>query len=319
MTDLKTQRLGHDDVSLNMAADLLRQGALVAMPTETVYGLAADAASDRAVAAIYEAKGRPSFNPLIAHVASVEAASEIAILPQVTRTLAEAFWPGPLTMVLPLKPGAAISPVMTAGLKTVAVRVPAHPVARELLRRFGGAVAAPSANPSGKISPTLPEHVLNGLEGRISAIIDGGPCTVGVESTILAADEDGGLRLLRPGSIGPEDIRSRTGLTLKVGPSNESGIEAPGQMLSHYAPRGSLRLNVTSLQPGETLLGFGPVDAPLNLSKSGDLAEAAANLFTLMHHLDEIGAMHIAVSPIPMRGIGLAINDRLIRAAAPRP
>ncbi|QOL82919.1 L-threonylcarbamoyladenylate synthase [Pseudooceanicola spongiae] len=318
MSELKTLRLGQDETSLNQAARLLAEGQLVAMPTETVYGLAADASSDRAVAAIYAAKGRPSFNPLIAHVPDAEAAARLAIFPDAARLLAKAFWPGPLTMVLPIRPGAPISPVMTAGLSTLALRVPAHPLARDLLQRFGGAVAAPSANPSGKISPTMADHVLHGLDGRIAAVIDGGPCTVGVESTILAVDADGTVRLLRPGSIGPEDIRKRTGLSVQKTPVDERGIEAPGQMLSHYAPRGTMRLNVREVQAGETLLGFGAVDAAVNLSPGADLAEAAANLFSMMHRLDDMGAMQIAVSPIPMTGIGLAINDRLIRAAAPR-
>ncbi|KAA2314592.1 threonylcarbamoyl-AMP synthase [Pseudooceanicola sediminis] len=318
MSRLKTRHLSQDEAGLDEAARLLKEGSLVAMPTETVYGLAADAANDRAVAAIYEAKGRPSFNPLIAHLASADAAAELTVFPNAARVLANAFWPGPLTLVLPIRPGAAISPLMTAGLNTLAVRVPAHPVAHDLLRRFGGAVAAPSANPSGRISPTTPDHVLQGLEGKIAAILDGGPCAVGVESTILAVDEEGKLRLLRPGSIGPEDIRARTGLTLQSPIGEDNRIEAPGQMGSHYAPRGTMRLNAETVQPGETMLGFGAVDCVVNLSTSGDLAEAAANLFTMMHRLDAMGAMRIAVSPIPMRGIGLAINDRLTRAAAPR-
>ena len=211
---VKTEILGTDVPSLTRAADLLRAGSLVAMPTETVYGLAGDAGSDAAVAAIYAAKGRPSFNPLIAHVADMDMAQRLADFPPEALALARAFWPGPLTLVLPLRAGAAVAPRVTAGLPTLAIRMPAHPAARALLREFGGPLAAPSANPSGRISPTEPAHVIEGLGGRIAAVIDGGPCDVGVESTILSVAPDGALRLLRPGGIGAEDILERTGLTL---------------------------------------------------------------------------------------------------------
>lgn len=312
----QTRKLDGSDAALDEAAALLRSGALVAMPTETVYGLAGDACNDRAVAEIYAAKGRPSFNPLIAHVADLEMAGQLVELPPQARQLADAFWPGPLTLVLPLKAGAAVSGLVTAGLPTLAIRMPAHPLARALIARHGGPLAAPSANPSGRISPTLAEHVMTGLGGRIAAILDGGPCTVGLESTILAVDPDGTVRLLRPGSITAEDVRERTGITLSSG--TDKGIEAPGQMLSHYAPKGTMRLEAKAPAPGETFLGFGPSGGDLNLSPSGDLTEAAANLFRAMHELDRMNAKAIAVAPIPDTGLGRAINDRLRRAAAPR-
>lgn len=314
---IETRTLGTDPASLATAADLLRAGGLVAMPTETVYGLAGDARSDRAVEAIYAAKGRPSRNPLIAHVADEAMARELVAFPPEALALARAFWPGPLTLVLPLRPGSGISGRVTAGLSTLAVRMPAHPAARALLDAFGGPLAAPSANPSGRISPTEPAHVLAGLGGHIAAVIDGGPCGVGLESTIVAVDGDGSLRLLRPGGIGAEEIRAATGLDLAP-PREAAGLEAPGQMRSHYAPRGRMRLDVTRPDPGEVLLGFGAVEAERNLSPTGDLAEAAANLFRMMHELDAAGAERIAVSPIPETGLGRAINDRLRRAAAPR-
>lgn len=312
----QTRKLDGSDAALDEAAALLRSGALVAMPTETVYGLAGDACNDRAVAEIYAAKGRPSFNPLIAHVADLEMAGQLVELPPQARQLADAFWPGPLTLVLPLKAGAAVSGLVTAGLPTLAIRMPAHPLARALIARHGGPLAAPSANPSGRISPTLAEHVMTGLGGRIAAVLDGGPCTVGLESTILAVDPDGTVRLLRPGSITAEDVLERTGITLSSGTGK--GIEAPGQMLSHYAPKGTMRLEAEAPAPGETFLGFGSSGGDLNLSPSGDLTEAAANLFRAMHELDRMNAKAIAVAPIPDTGLGRAINDRLRRAAAPR-
>ncbi|WP_010140138.1 L-threonylcarbamoyladenylate synthase [Oceanicola sp. S124] len=314
---VSTTLLDSDAASLAQAAELLRGGALVAMPTETVYGLAGDATSDAAVAAIYAAKGRPSFNPLIAHVCDMDMAASLVDFPPEALALARAFWPGPLTLVLPLRAGAPVAARVTAGLPTLALRMPAHPVARALIAEVGRPLAAPSANPSGRISPTEPAHVLAGLDGRIAAVIDGGACSVGVESTILAVAEDGAVRLLRPGGIGAEEVLAATGLTLSA-PEANAGIEAPGQMLSHYAPRGSLRLNVGTPDPGETLLGFGAVEARHNLSPSGDLSEAASRLFALLHRMDHEGVARIAVSPIPETGIGRAINDRLRRAAAPR-
>lgn len=312
-----TQLLEATPEAVETAAGLLREGQLVAIPTETVYGLAADAGSDDAVARIYSAKGRPAFNPLIAHVANLDMAQRYAVFPNAAITLAQAFWPGPLTLVLPIRDGAPLSPLTTAGLATVGIRVPDHPLSQQVLRHFGGALAAPSANPSGRISPTTPDHVLDGLNGRIAAVIDGGSCGVGVESTIVAVDEENRLRLLRPGGISADDIFQTTGLT-PVANASDAGIEAPGQMTSHYAPRGTMRLNADTCEPGEVLLGFGDVECTLNLSRSANLAEAAANLFRMMHRLDADGATRIAVSPIPESGIGIAINDRLKRAAAPR-
>lgn len=313
----ETVLLGTDDASLDRAAALLRAGELVAMPTETVYGLAGDACADASAAAIYAAKGRPSFNPLIAHVSTMEMAREQVDFPPEALALARAFWPGPLTLVLPLKPGATVAPRITAGLPTLALRMPGHPVARDLIARTGRPLAAPSANPSGRISPTEPRHVMEGLGGRIAAVIDGGPCGIGLESTILAVTPDGRITLLRPGGIDAGAVLARTGLTVTA-PAPEAGIQAPGQMTSHYAPRGAVRLNADTLLPGETLLGFGAVDSRYNLSPSGSLEEAAARLFRLLHDMDHDGVARIAVSPIPETGIGLAINDRLRRAAAPR-
>lgn len=309
-----TQRLRADDEGLTSAAQLLQEGALVAFPTETVYGLGADARQGEAVAAIYEAKGRPSFNPLIVHVADVSTAQKYVKWPALAARLAAAFWPGPLTLVLPLRAGHDLSPLVTAGLSTVGIRIPAHPVAKALLRKFGGPVAAPSANPSGRISPTTADHVIAGLEGRIAAVVDGGPCGVGLESTIIGFDSENTV-LLRAGGLPSEQIEELVGHALTR--SDESKITAPGQMLSHYAPRGTVRLNATSAQPNEHMLGFGEIEGDLTLSASGNLVEAAANLFGHLHRLDALGGP-IAVAPIPMEGLGHAINDRLNRAAAPR-
>lgn len=308
-----TVQLSPDADGLDRAAALLSEGRLVAFPTETVYGLGADARSDSAVAGIFEAKGRPRFNPLIVHLPDLAAVSEYCEMPPEARDLAQAFWPGPLTLVLPLRPGAAISPLVTAGLDTLAVRLPDHPLARDLLTRFGGPVAAPSANPSGRVSPTSAAHVMAGLEGRISAVLDGGPTGVGVESTIVGFE--GGPCLLRAGGLPAEAIEQCLGAPLGAG---GGGISAPGQLASHYAPEGSMRLEATERREGEVLLGFGHVEADLNLSPSGDLTEAAANLFACLHRLNEMQAERIAVSPVPEHGLGRAINDRLRRAAAPR-
>jgi len=309
-----TKRLSASPDGLNDAATLLRAGALVAFPTETVYGLGADARNSTAVAAIYEAKGRPSFNPLIVHVADAAQAQELVEWPHTAQTLAKAFWPGPLTLVLPLRQGHGLSSLVTAGLETVGLRVPAQDAAQALLRTFGGPVAAPSANPSGRISPTTAEHVMAGLDGRIAAVVDGGACAVGVESTIIGF-EAGKPNLLRAGGVAAEDIEAVLGKPLLAGQG--SSITAPGQMLSHYAPRGAVRLNATTARAGENLLGFGPVAGTLSLSRSADLIEAAANLFDCLHRLDALGGP-IAVAPIPQIGLGVAINDRLKRAAAPR-
>jgi L-threonylcarbamoyladenylate synthase len=298
------------------AAGFLQAGALVAIPTETVYGLAGDARNPLAVAAIYAAKGRPSFNPLIVHVPDLAVAERFAVFDPVARDLAQAFWPGALTLVAPLRTGHGLADGVTAGLETVALRVPAHPVAQALLAAFGGPVAAPSANPSGRISPTTPAHVLAGLQGRIAALLDGGACEVGVESTILGVDQ-GRVRLLRPGGISAEAVAEVTGHWPDG--AAEGLITAPGQMASHYAPRGTVRLDVTAPRPEEVWIGFGSdcAGAAFTLSATGDLREAAANLFSVLHQADTTGRP-IAVAPVPEAGLGRAINDRLRRAAAPR-
>ncbi|MDH3262767.1 MAG: L-threonylcarbamoyladenylate synthase [Paracoccaceae bacterium] len=311
-----TLLIAPDDAGIARAAALLKAGELVAFPTETVYGLGADARDDRAVARIFEAKGRPRFNPLIVHVADLDPARRVAAFTPEAEALASAFWPGPLTLVLPLKPEAGISPLVTAGLDMVALRMPAHPLARALLAAFGGPLAGPSANPSGRVSPTRAEHVLDGLGGRIAAVLDGGPCAVGVESTIVGLD--GAARLLRPGGLPAEAIEACLGRPL-VAAGEAARPTSPGQLASHYAPEAPLRLNAGKTRPGEVLLGFGPgaAGARLNLSPAGDLVEAAANLFHYLRALDAEGKP-IAVSPIPETGLGRAINDRLRRAAAPR-
>lgn len=298
------------------AARILRDGGLVAFPTETVYGLGADARNSHAVARIFAAKGRPQFNPLIVHVPSVDAARRLAHFDARADALAAAFWPGPLTLVLPRRADSGLSELVSAGLDSVALRVPAHPLARALLDACDLPLAAPSANPSGRISPTRAEHVAAGLGARVDAILDGGACAVGVESTIIGLTGPD-AQLLRPGGLPAEVVEACLGTSLaRAG----SAITAPGQMTSHYAPKGQMRLNVTDPARDEILLGFGPVaGAAINLSPAGDLVEAAANLFAALHQLDAQGAEKIAVSPIPMRGLGRAINDRLARAAAPRP
>lgn len=292
------------------AAALIAQGQPVAIPTETVYGLAADATNGKAVARIYEAKGRPSFNPLIVHAADLAAAERIAQFDDTARDLARRFWPGPLTLVLPLKEGAGIAPLVTAGLSTVAVRVPAHPAMRDLLLATGKPLAAPSANASGRISATRAEHVLATLRDRIPLVVDGGPTMVGLESTIVAV-AGGKARLLRPGPLTP------AALGIPLGTASGT-IEAPGQMSSHYAPTKPLRLNAAEAAPDEWLIGFGSVQGPAGLSDSGDLVEAAARLFEALHQAEAQPLPKIAVAPIPQEGLGAAINDRLKRAAAPR-
>ncbi|MGK7752894.1 MULTISPECIES: L-threonylcarbamoyladenylate synthase [unclassified Roseovarius] len=312
---LETRHLAADAGGYAQAAGVWRDGGLVAFPTETVYGLGADARNDRAVARIFEAKGRPRFNPLIVHVPDAEAAKALVDWSDAAEILGSAFWPGALTLVLPIKDDAGLSPLVTAELPTLAVRVPAHPVAQALLRAFGGPVAAPSANPSGRISPTEAAHVAAGLSGRIEAIVEGGACEVGLESTILGLE--GAPTLLRPGGIPAEAIEAALGAPL--GRHDAGGtLTAPGQMVSHYAPGAAVRLNATVADEGELFLGFGPMDCDLNLSPTGDLVEAAANLFAALHRLDAKGAAGIAVAPIPETGLGRAINDRLRRAAAPR-
>ncbi len=310
-----TETLQADAQGFARAAAIWRAGGLVAFPTETVYGLGADAANDRAVAAIFDAKERPRFNPLIVHVDSAERARDFVDWSDAAEIVASAFWPGPLTLVLPLRQDARVSPLVTADLPTLAVRVPAHPVARALLAEFGGPVAAPSANPSGRISPTEAAHVLAGLDGRIAAVVDGGACPVGVESTILGLAGD--PVLLRPGGVPVEVLEAALG-TPVAQRGEADALTAPGQMHSHYAPGARVRLNATERQAGEAMLGFGAVAGDLSLSETGDLVEAAANLFHHLHALDATGAAGIAVAPIPERGLGRAINDRLRRAAAPR-
>lgn len=316
MAALETAKLLPDAGGYTRASAILAEGGLVAFPTETVYGLGGDARNDMAVARIFEAKGRPRFNPLIVHVDSVETAKRYVVWSETADRVASAFWPGPLTMVLPIRSGTGLSPLVTAELPTLAIRVPEHPVARTLLAEFDGPVAAPSANPSGKISPTTAEHVDKGLSGRIDAILDGGACGVGLESTILGLA--GTPTLLRPGGLPVEALEQALGEELAIHQTGDP-LTAPGQMTSHYAPGASIRLNATTLNAGEMLLGFGPVEATMNLSPAGDLTEAAANLFHHLHAMDALGPETIAVSPIPDHGLGRAINDRLRRAAAPRP
>jgi L-threonylcarbamoyladenylate synthase len=311
----ETEILHPDAAGYTRAAQVLADGQLVAFPTETVYGLGGDARNDLAVARIFEAKGRPRFNPLIVHVATVEAAKALVNWSDQAEILASAFWPGPLTLVLPLRANHGLSPLVTADLPTLAIRLPAHPVAQALLAAFDGPVAAPSANPSGKISPTTAAHVSQGLGGRIAAILDGGACNVGLESTIIGLV--GTPTLLRLGGLPSEAVARALGTKLADRQSDDP-LNAPGQMSSHYAPIAAMRLNAAGRRPGELLLGFGPVDCDLNLSKAGNVVEAAANLFGHLHELDAKGTNTIAVSPIPDKGLGRAINERLRRAAAPR-
>ncbi len=326
--DLKTQILPAGAAGVAEAARCLKAGGLVAFPTETVYGLGADASQAQAVTRIYEAKGRPSFNPLIAHVADIKAARQIARFDATALRLAEAFWPGPLTLVLPKTAQCPVAELATAGLDTVAIRIPAHPVAGDLLRAFGGAVVAPSANISGHVSPTTAAHVASDLAGRIDLILDGGPVEVGVESTIVACLEE--PMLLRPGGLPREDIERVLGRPLQRLPEDAAGGDAqplaPGMLASHYAPRTPVRLDASDVEPDEAVLAFGPLEvngahaakAVLNLSSTGDLAEAAANLFGYLRALDAKGGRTIAVMSVPQHGLGEAINDRLRRAAIGR-
>jgi L-threonylcarbamoyladenylate synthase len=301
---METRVLPFTDGSIAEAARLILAGEPVAIATETVYGLAADATNAEAVARIYEAKGRPAFNPLIVHVSDFAFAQRIGMFSAQARELADAHWPGPLTLVVPLREGAAIASIVTAGLPTVGLRVPAHPAMQALLRGVGRPLAAPSANASGSISPTRPEHVLKSLSGRIPLIVDAGPTERGLESTIVAAT-GGPLRLLRPGPISID-------AELAAG----SRIEAPGQLASHYAPSKPLRLNATGADADEYLIGFGPVAGDSSLSASADLVEAAARLFDLLHQADASAKPRIAVAPVPNEGLGQAINDRLHRASS---
>jgi L-threonylcarbamoyladenylate synthase len=299
------------------AARLLREGGLVAIPTETVYGLGADATNDRAVTGIYEAKGRPQFNPLIIHVPSIAEASKLARFDNLALKVAQRFWPGPLTMVLPRLPDCPVSWLATAGLDTIAIRCPSHPVAQALLTAFAGPVAAPSANPSGTVSATSARHVADGLGQAVSLILDGGPCALGLESTIIGL-VGSKPTLLRPGAIARADIEAITG-PLGLADDHESAPHSPGRLKRHYATRKPLRLNATSVGPREALLSFGkPLEGAAqtaSLSESANLAEAASRLFALLRDLDQSPADAIAVMPIPRHGLGEAINDRLERAA----
>jgi L-threonylcarbamoyladenylate synthase len=336
----RTERLTADRAGIARAAALLREGGLVAFPTETVYGLGADATRGEAVAGIYGAKERPRFNPLIVHVPDLSTALGLAHFDERALTLAASFWPGPLTLVLPALDGGGISDLARAGLASIALRVPAHPTARRLLEDAGRPVAAPSANRSGRVSPTTADHVLADLEGRIDAVLDDGATQVGVESTILAC-LDGELRLLRPGGVTRMAIERALGMPVAVppapgdeaplAPGDEAPLApgdeaplAPGMLASHYAPAARVRLDARTAAPGEAWLGFGAAPVPpgvaaqVNLSPTGDLAEAAAGLFAALRLLDASGAATIAVAPVPNEGLGEAINDRLSRAAAPR-
>jgi L-threonylcarbamoyladenylate synthase len=333
-TEPTTRIIKADPAAAEAAARCLAAGGLLAFPTETVYGLGADACNGQAVARLYAAKGRPAFNPLICHVQDQAAAARLGMLDADAGRLARALWPGPLTLVVPKRPGCEVAELATAGLATIALRVPDHPVARAILRAFGGPVVAPSANRSGHVSPTTAAHVLADLRGRIDLIIDGGATPVGVESTIVACLDR--PVLLRPGGLPRADIERALGHALPESRAaflpDESGLDpgaapmAPGQLASHYAPRAGLRLDAARVQAGEALLAFGPVLPPgagsaahvLNLSPRGDLIEAAANLFSHLRALDTPGVSVIAVMPVPQQGLGEAINDRLRRGQAPR-
>ncbi len=319
MSQYQTELLAPDAAGIAQAAGLLADGHIIAMPTETVYGLAGDATNDVACARIFDAKGRPRFNPLIIHLPSLDAARQIAVLTKEAEALAKAFWPGPLTLVLPLRPGHGLSQLVTAGLNTVAIRIPAHPIARALLSALPFPLAAPSANPSGRISPTSPSHVMAGLKGKLAGILDGGTCDVGLESTILAAGPP--PRLLREGGLARETIEPITGPLLTD--TTPGKVQAPGQLSSHYAPVAQLHMDSNLLDDRAIRIGYGPgMASDLTLSTSGDLVEAAANLFSILHRADalanERGATEIHVAEVPNRGLGRAINDRLNRAAAPR-
>lgn len=303
-----------DVAGIAEAAALLDAGDIAAIPTETVYGLAADAANGAAVAKVYAAKGRPSFNPLIVHVADRAMAGRHAAFDPLAERLAEAFWPGPLTLVLPLLPNAPVASLVTAGLDTIALRVPAHPAMQGVIRALGRGVAAPSANASGRLSPTRADHVLESLHSRIPLILDAGPCAAGLESSIVAV-VGGKARLLRQGAIAVEDITAVVGAPVPLAADN-APVAAPGMLLSHYAPRLPIRLEATEAAAHEFHIGFGPIAGDETLSANGDLAEAAANLFACLHRADASGRAAIAVAPLPAHGLGAAINDRLRRAAA---
>ena len=308
-----------DTAALTAAARILHQGGLVAFPTETVYGLGADAGNDRAVAGIFAAKDRPQFNPLIVHVPGLTEAEEYAEFAPLAHKLAQAFWPGALTLVLPRRAGAKLSLLVSAGLDTVAIRAPSNTLAQDLLTAAGCPIAAPSANRSGSVSPTTAAHVAESLGAKVELILDGGPTKLGIESTVIGF-ENGAPVLLRPGAIPRDAIEKIAGPLTQA---SETKIHSPGQLASHYAPACPIRLHAQTVAPEEALLAFGPnppcgARTTLNLSPTGDLAEAAANLFAMLRALDAEGAERIAVMPIPEHGLGEAINDRLRRAAAPR-
>jgi len=318
------------DESIARAADLLRGGGLVAFPTETVYGLGGDARNAAAVAGIFAAKGRPAFNPLISHVASASEAFALGIETPAARRLADAFWPGPMTLILQRAPNCPIASLTSAGLERIALRVPAHEGARRLLQEFGGPVAAPSANPSGRISPSRAAHVMAGLGEAIDMVLDGGPCSSGVESTVIDTSGTQAV-ILRPGGVTRDAITrclAAGGLSLMpatpdgANPDRPNRPVSPGQLESHYAPHAGLKMNVTAIEDDMELIGFGPIAGAgrlrLTLSASGDDSEAAANLFDMLHAADGTGAGMIGVAPVPDSGLGEAINDRLRRAAAPR-
>jgi L-threonylcarbamoyladenylate synthase len=321
-----TRVLPADAAGIAEAARILAEGRLVAFPTETVYGLGADATNAEAVALLYDAKERPSFNPLIAHVADARAAERIGVFNDTARRLAAKFWPGPLTLIVRARPHCAVCDLARAGLETVALRVPKHPVAHPLLEAVARPIVAPSANRSGHVSPTTADHVISDLRGRIDIVLDGGPAPLGLESTIVDCSGDT-PRLLRPGTIARETIEAALGSPLADAPAHPHKPAAPGQLASHYATRAKIRLDVTEVQPGEALLAFGtplPKGAEraaftLDLSPKRDLVQAAANLFAHLRALDATEAHVIAVAPIPAQGLGEAIRDRLMRAAAPRP
>jgi L-threonylcarbamoyladenylate synthase len=321
-----TRMLSSDAAAIAEAADCLARGGLVAFPTETVYGLGADATNGEAIARLYAAKGRPKFNPLIAHVTDIAAAQVLARFNADALKLAEVFWPGPLTLVLPRTASCLVADLATAGLETIAVRIPKHPVAQDLLRSLGRPIVAPSANRSGHVSPTTAQHVHDDLDGRIDLIVDSGPTEVGLESTIVAC-LDSAPRLLRAGGIPREDIGRITGIFVGSEPHRDEAAHeaplAPGMLASHYAPRTPVRLNAQHVEAGEALLAFGSklpegferAMAIASLSRTGDLIEAAAQLFAQLRALDAVGAKSIAVMPIPDIGLGEAINDRLLRSA----
>ncbi len=315
MSDIQTMTLRTNSAGMKQATDILRKGGLLAFPTETVYGLGADATQDLAVARIYAAKGRPTFNPLIAHFPDADSAKSHVHWSEEADILTNTFWPGAITLVLEKRQDSTLSALLSTGLSSVAIRVPDHSIASNLLHQFSSPIAAPSANPSGAISPTKPEHVLSSLAGKIEGVIDAGACRLGLESTII--DLTVAPTLLRPGGIPVEIIEDCLGKKLQNTQAKD-GIKAPGQLSSHYAPCAKLRLNATSALDEEVLIGFGDMECDLNLSQDADLTEAAAHLFAHLHFLDKKGVACIAVAPVPQHGLGQAINDRLIRAAAPR-